>query len=106
MPFAFWAILTGVLSICGIPGFSGFFSKDEVIYGALEHGHPWLVRDRHRHGGLDGVLHVPPAVPHVLGTIAATSIRQLGMLVRRLPCRRTHPHVTAGLGDERFRLQF
>ena len=42
LPFAFWAILTGVLSICGIPGFSGFFSKDEVIYGALAHGHPWI----------------------------------------------------------------
>ncbi|HEY1654549.1 MAG TPA: NADH-quinone oxidoreductase subunit L [Candidatus Tumulicola sp.] len=42
MPFAFWAILTGVLSICGIPFFSGFFSKDAVIYGALAHGHPWL----------------------------------------------------------------
>jgi NADH-quinone oxidoreductase subunit L len=42
MPFAFWAMLTGVLSICGIPGFSGFFSKDQVIYGALVHGHPWL----------------------------------------------------------------
>ena len=42
MPFAFWVMLTGVLSICGVPGFSGFFSKDEVIYGALQHGHPWL----------------------------------------------------------------
>jgi NADH-quinone oxidoreductase subunit L len=42
MPFAFWVMLTGVLSISGIPGFSGFFSKDEVIYGALAHGHPWL----------------------------------------------------------------
>ena len=42
MPFAFLAMLTGVLSICGVPGFSGFFSKDQVIYGALEHGHPWL----------------------------------------------------------------
>jgi NADH-quinone oxidoreductase subunit L len=42
MPLAFWAILTGVLSICGIPPLSGFFSKDQVIYGALEHGHPWL----------------------------------------------------------------
>ncbi|MGA8532514.1 MAG: NADH-quinone oxidoreductase subunit L [Candidatus Tumulicola sp.] len=42
MPFAFWAILTGVFSICGIPGFSGFFSKDQVIYGALAHGHPWI----------------------------------------------------------------
>jgi NADH-quinone oxidoreductase subunit L len=42
MPFAFWVMLTAVLSICGVPGFSGFFSKDQVIYGALEHGHPWL----------------------------------------------------------------
>jgi NADH-quinone oxidoreductase subunit L len=42
MPFAFWAMLTAVLSICGVPGFSGFFSKDLVIYGALAHGHPWL----------------------------------------------------------------
>ena len=39
MPFAFAAMLTGVLSICGIPGFSGFFSKDAVLYGTLEHGH-------------------------------------------------------------------
>jgi NADH-quinone oxidoreductase subunit L len=42
MPFAFWVMLTGVLTICGVPGFSGFFSKDRVIYGALQHGHPWL----------------------------------------------------------------
>jgi len=42
LPFAFVAMATGVLAICGIPGFSGFFSKDQVIYGALEHGHPWL----------------------------------------------------------------
>jgi NADH:ubiquinone oxidoreductase subunit 5 (subunit L)/multisubunit Na+/H+ antiporter MnhA subunit len=30
----------GVLSICGIPGFSGFFSKDAVLNGTLAHGHP------------------------------------------------------------------
>jgi len=42
LPFAFVAMVTGVLAICGIPGFSGFFSKDRVIQGALEHGHPWL----------------------------------------------------------------
>jgi len=42
MPFAFWAMLTGVLAICGVPFFSGFFSKDAVVYGALQHGHPYL----------------------------------------------------------------
>ncbi len=41
MPFAFWAMLTGVIAITGIPFLgSGFFSKDLVIQGALEHGHP------------------------------------------------------------------
>ena len=42
MPFAAWALGTGVLAICGIPGFSGFFSKDQVIYGTLAHGYAWL----------------------------------------------------------------
>jgi NADH-quinone oxidoreductase subunit L len=42
MPFAFIAILVGVLSICGIPGFSGYFSKDAILYETLQHGHPWL----------------------------------------------------------------
>ncbi len=42
MPFAFWVMLTAVLAITGVPGFSGFFSKDEVIFGDLQFGHPVL----------------------------------------------------------------
>ena len=42
LPFAFVAMLVGVLAICGVPGFSGFFSKDAVLYGTLAAGHPWL----------------------------------------------------------------
>ena len=42
MPLAFFAVLSGVAAISGIPGLSGFFSKDQVIFGALQHGHPWL----------------------------------------------------------------
>ncbi len=42
LPFAAVALGTGVLAICGIPGFSGFFSKDQVIYGTLTHGYTWL----------------------------------------------------------------
>ncbi len=42
MPFAFVAMLVGVLAIIGFPPLSGFFSKDAVIYGTLERGHPWL----------------------------------------------------------------
>ena len=43
LPFAFFALLTGVIAICGIPFLgAGFFSKDLVIQGALERGYPWL----------------------------------------------------------------
>ncbi|MGD1065337.1 MAG: NADH-quinone oxidoreductase subunit L [Vulcanimicrobiaceae bacterium] len=42
LPFAYWAMLIGVLAICGVPGFSGFFSKDLVLYTTLQKGHPWL----------------------------------------------------------------
>jgi len=42
MPFAFYAMLAGTLAIIGFPGFSGYFSKDAVVYAMLEHGQPWL----------------------------------------------------------------
>jgi NADH-quinone oxidoreductase subunit L len=41
-PVAFWAMGASVLAISGVPGFSGYFSKDQVIYGALEHGYLWM----------------------------------------------------------------
>lgn len=41
-PVAFWAMLSAVLAIIGFPGWAGFFSKDQVIYGALEHGYVWI----------------------------------------------------------------
>ncbi|HZZ65062.1 MAG TPA: NADH-quinone oxidoreductase subunit L [Candidatus Baltobacteraceae bacterium] len=42
VPVAFWSMLAAVLAISGVPGFSGYFSKDQVIYGALEHGYTWM----------------------------------------------------------------
>ncbi len=41
-PVAFWAMFAAVLAISGFPGFAGYFSKDQVIYGALEHGYTWM----------------------------------------------------------------
>lgn len=35
MPITFWTFIVGYLAICGIPGFSGFFSKDEILWMAL-----------------------------------------------------------------------
>lgn len=40
MPWTYFAALIACLSISGIPPFSGFFSKDEILSGALQNGHP------------------------------------------------------------------
>jgi NADH-quinone oxidoreductase subunit L len=44
MPVTFAAMLLATLAIAGIPGFSGFFSKDEILWNAWAgpHGHPLL----------------------------------------------------------------
>jgi len=47
IPVTFWAFVPATLAIAGIPGFSGFFSKDEILWRAYSspHGHflLWLV---------------------------------------------------------------
>jgi NADH-quinone oxidoreductase subunit L len=35
IPVTFWTMLMGTLAIAGIPGFAGFFSKDEILDEAL-----------------------------------------------------------------------
>ncbi len=35
LPTTFWTFLVGGLAISGIPGFSGFFSKDEILWKAF-----------------------------------------------------------------------
>ncbi|MGD0947371.1 MAG: NADH-quinone oxidoreductase subunit L [Candidatus Binatia bacterium] len=43
-PITFWTFVFATLAITGIPGFSGFFSKDEILAQAFAspHGGPWL----------------------------------------------------------------
>jgi NADH-quinone oxidoreductase subunit L len=36
MPVTFWTFLFGTLALCGVPPFSGFYSKDSIIARALE----------------------------------------------------------------------
>ncbi len=47
LPITYGTMLIGTLAIAGIPGFSGFFSKDEILWRAFSgvNGHPvfWLV---------------------------------------------------------------
>ena len=38
MPITFWLMLIGTLAIAGIPPFSGFFSKDEILAAAFARG--------------------------------------------------------------------
>lgn len=45
VPITFWTFLVATLAIAGIPGFSGFFSKDEILWQTYSSGHHvlWLV---------------------------------------------------------------
>ena len=47
LPVTFWTFLIATMAIAGIPGLSGFFSKDEILWKAWSssHGHPllWLI---------------------------------------------------------------
>jgi NADH-quinone oxidoreductase subunit L len=38
LPITFWTFLIATLAIAGVPGFSGFFSKDMILAAALEFG--------------------------------------------------------------------
>lgn len=37
LPITFWTMMIGTIAISGIPPFSGFFSKDEILAHAFEH---------------------------------------------------------------------
>ena len=41
MPVTFWTFLVGTLALCGVPPFSGFYSKDAILARALHvHNYP------------------------------------------------------------------
>jgi NADH-quinone oxidoreductase subunit L len=43
-PITYWTFFIACLAIAGIPGFSGFFSKDEILWKAFSssHGEAWI----------------------------------------------------------------
>ena len=47
LPVTYWTFLLATLAISGIPGFSGFFSKDEILWKSFssQFGHPifWVI---------------------------------------------------------------
>jgi NADH-quinone oxidoreductase subunit L len=42
MPITYWTFLLSTLAICGIPFFSGFVSKDEILWEAFANHHHFL----------------------------------------------------------------
>ncbi|HAV64528.1 MAG TPA: NADH-quinone oxidoreductase subunit L [Verrucomicrobiales bacterium] len=44
LPTTYWTFMVGTLALCGVPPFSGFYSKDAVLAAALDghHGSPLL----------------------------------------------------------------
>jgi len=42
LPVAYWTFLVAAIAIAGVPGFAGFFSKDEILFRAYASGHFWL----------------------------------------------------------------
>src|SRR5580765_5923021 len=45
LPVTFWTFVIGAIAISGVPGLSGFFSKDEILAKTYESGHTvlWVV---------------------------------------------------------------
>jgi len=39
LPVTYWTFLAGALAIAGVPGLSGFWSKDEILHSAWDSGH-------------------------------------------------------------------
>ena len=68
MPFTFGCMVIGGLALAGIPPFSGFFSKDEILSTSVERGGWHVVLDvaRLRRRVPDRDLHVPDDLPRVL----------------------------------------
>ena len=43
MPVTFWTFIIGTVALAGIPPLAGFWSKDEILLGALEGGYPLVL---------------------------------------------------------------
>ncbi|HEX5218263.1 MAG TPA: NADH-quinone oxidoreductase subunit L [Verrucomicrobiae bacterium] len=41
MPVTYWTFLVGTLALCGVPPFSGFYSKDAILAQALHRAHEY-----------------------------------------------------------------
>jgi NADH-quinone oxidoreductase subunit L len=70
LPFTYWTFLIGVLAIIGLPPFSGFFSKEDVIGASFA---------RAVHG--DGILWIVWALTEVTAALTALYMLRMFFLV-------------------------
>jgi NADH-quinone oxidoreductase subunit L len=42
LPITYWTFVIGAIAIAGVPGFAGFFSKDEILFRTFASGHTLL----------------------------------------------------------------
>jgi NADH-quinone oxidoreductase subunit L len=42
LPLTYWTFVIGALALVGVPGFAGFFSKDEILFRTYASGHTFL----------------------------------------------------------------
>ena len=70
LPFTYWTFLIGVMAILGLPPFSGFFSKEDVIGAAFA---------RAEHG--DGILWIVWALAVLTAALTAIYMLRLFFLV-------------------------
>ncbi len=73
IPLTFWTFAIATAAIAGIPPLAGFFSKDEILWYAFASTPRRLaaaLARRRGHRADDRVLHVPPALAHLLRPLA------------------------------------
>ena len=86
IPVTFWTMFMATLAIAGAPGFSGFFSKDEILNAGAARRVPSLWALGRSDRGAHFVLHVPLAVPHVLRQRSAMTSITFTCTNRRRTC--------------------
>ena len=86
LPVTFATMMIGTLAIAGIPPFSGFFSKDEILLQDLR-AQQGAVGAGGGHGADDRVLHVPADVDDVLRGVSRPGVGARG--ARRRTATRT-----------------
>ena len=57
MPITAWTWILATAALCGVPFFSGFFSKDEIIDNADHNGYPGVLHRRPDRRGDDRRVH-------------------------------------------------